>query len=400
MSRLPHCPGYRRPILPGVVNLVCAAADTPCMADFYQRLGVSPKAPQDEIRRVYRQLARQYHPDRNPGDRAAEAKFIEINEANATLCDPEKRSRYDKLLGARDFNARAGRAYRPGKRRSGRPAPLPVWQPRLQWATLPTSCRTWRVTQDRTGAAPETSLPRPQPGADRREAAPTPKSISPPDNRARSPTRRSCSGDRRDLDRRRQVEAGPGVVGQTHGGAALVIERLPPGDRAADSGGALFHEGEGDVGVGAVTGERGFDLGVAKRGLADRAERDPGGGKARLGGLASTTTARFSRATDRVERGQSDERGGTPSSSAAKAKPAMASPKLSVVFPAPASTASSGSRRARPAASQTSTSASSASSAGMLSPHGKASATLPPTVARLRICSEPTAAAAKARQRA
>jgi DnaJ-class molecular chaperone len=85
------------------------------MADFYQRLGVSPKAPQDEIRRVYRQLARQYHPDRNPGDRAAEAKFIEINEANATLCDPEKRSRYDKLLGARDFNARAGRAYRPGE---------------------------------------------------------------------------------------------------------------------------------------------------------------------------------------------------------------------------------------------------------------------------------------------
>ena len=85
------------------------------MADFYQRLGVSQKAPQGEIRKVYRQLARQYHPDRNPGDKAAEAAFIEINEANATLCDPEKRRRYDALLGAGVFNARTGKAYRPGE---------------------------------------------------------------------------------------------------------------------------------------------------------------------------------------------------------------------------------------------------------------------------------------------
>jgi len=85
------------------------------MADFYQRLGVSQNAPQDEIRKVYRRLARQYHPDRNPGDKAAEAAFIEINEANATLCDPEKRRRYDMLLGAGVYNARTGRAYRPGE---------------------------------------------------------------------------------------------------------------------------------------------------------------------------------------------------------------------------------------------------------------------------------------------
>jgi curved DNA-binding protein CbpA len=100
------------------------------MADFYQRLGVSQKAPQDEIRKVYRQLARQYHPDRNPGDKAAEAKFIEINEANATLCDPERRSRYDKLLGAGVFNARTGRAYRPGE------SAVQDFDPRLfQWGS-------------------------------------------------------------------------------------------------------------------------------------------------------------------------------------------------------------------------------------------------------------------------
>jgi molecular chaperone DnaJ len=85
------------------------------MIDFYQRLGVSQEVPQGEIRKVYRRLARQYHPDRNPGDKAAEATFIEINEANATLCDPEKRRRYDMLLSAGVFNARNGRPFRPGQ---------------------------------------------------------------------------------------------------------------------------------------------------------------------------------------------------------------------------------------------------------------------------------------------
>lgn len=65
--------------------------------DYYQMLGVDKNASQKDIQKAYRRLARQYHPDVNPGDTAAEEKFKEINEAKEVLSDPEKRKEYDEL---------------------------------------------------------------------------------------------------------------------------------------------------------------------------------------------------------------------------------------------------------------------------------------------------------------
>ena len=65
-------------------------------SNYYDVLGVSRKAEEKEIRQAYRKLARQYHPDVNPGDDASEEKFKEINEAHSVLSDPEKRRKYDR----------------------------------------------------------------------------------------------------------------------------------------------------------------------------------------------------------------------------------------------------------------------------------------------------------------
>lgn len=66
-------------------------------ADYYEILGVAPDASEDQIKNAYRKLARRYHPDKNPGDKAAEAKFKELSQAHTVLADPEQRRRYDAI---------------------------------------------------------------------------------------------------------------------------------------------------------------------------------------------------------------------------------------------------------------------------------------------------------------
>jgi len=91
--------------------------------DYYKILGVERSAGKDEIKRSYRKLALKYHPDRNPGDKQAEEKFKEINEAYQVLSDPEKRARYDQI----------GESYTRWRQRGGRPGEF-NWE---DWFTQP-----------------------------------------------------------------------------------------------------------------------------------------------------------------------------------------------------------------------------------------------------------------------
>jgi molecular chaperone DnaJ len=89
--------------------------------DFYNVLGVSRTASQDEIKRAYRKLARKYHPDMNPGDKAAERKFKEVQEAYDVIGDAEKRKKYDQFGQA---------AFEPGAAAGGR-----TWS--YRWGSRP-----------------------------------------------------------------------------------------------------------------------------------------------------------------------------------------------------------------------------------------------------------------------
>src|ERR1700719_339202 len=84
--------------------------------DFYNVLGVSSTASQDEIKKAYRKLAKKYHPDANASDAKAAERFKEVSEANNVLSDPAKRKQYDEM---RRYGAFDGAGFGGGRSRGG-----------------------------------------------------------------------------------------------------------------------------------------------------------------------------------------------------------------------------------------------------------------------------------------
>ncbi len=99
--------------------------------DYYQILGLNKSASQEDIKKAYRKLARKYHPDVNPEDKAAGEKFREINEAHEVLSDPEKRKKYDQF----------GSKWQQYEQSGGKPEDF-NWG---QWQSQPGSSYTYRT---------------------------------------------------------------------------------------------------------------------------------------------------------------------------------------------------------------------------------------------------------------